>query len=273
MLKTRILTSIVLVPLALALVFATSLEWFGLVFVLLMLVASVEFRRLGGMQKGVSGWLMVAVQALLLSLLFWNAESVPPHAIALLSAACMVWLLMLLRLLVYRPEAPLDFQYRIISFACSLAALTFAWIALYVLRSEPGGSWWILVMLLVIWSADSGAYFTGRALGRRKLAPQISPSKTWEGLAGGLLAALLVGLAAVYFIPGIDMPQGRMIVLILVTALISVGGDLFISLHKRKSGFKDSGAIFPGHGGILDRFDSLLAAAPFFTLGKLLLDS
>jgi len=271
MLRIRVITALVLLPLALLLIFAAPLDWFGVIFALAMLAGSFEFRRLGHMEGSIQGWFMVAAQAALLFALVRHAAGVPAHAVALLSAGCMVWLLMLLRLLVYRAGEPPDFQYRIVTMACSLAALTFAWIALYALRAGPAGSWWILVMLLVVWAADTGAYFTGRALGRRKMAPRISPSKTWEGLAGGLAAALLAGLAAVRFIPGISAPPGRMAALILVTAVVSVGGDLFISLHKRRTGRKDSGAIFPGHGGILDRLDSLLAAAPFFALGKLLL--
>ena len=178
---------------------------------------------------------------------------------------------MFVRLIVYRPDVPVDFQYRIVSFASSLAALTFSWIALFFLRGQTAGPWWILILLLIIWSADTGAYFAGRAYGKRKLAPLISPSKTMAGLWGGLLTAALVALLAVNFIPAIQAPAVKLIPLVLITAFISVFGDLFISLHKRRTGHKDSGGIFPGHGGVLDRFDSLFAGAPFFALGKLLL--
>jgi phosphatidate cytidylyltransferase len=177
---------------------------------------------------------------------------------------------MFVRLIIFRPGLTPDFQYKIVTFLSSIATLTFGWVALVSLRSEAEGSWWILVLLLVIWSADSGAYFVGRALGKRKLAPNISPSKTMEGFLGGMVTAVLVGLAAVHYIPAIDATPQTLVPIILITALVSVGGDLFISLHKRKTGLKDSGRIFPGHGGVLDRFDSLLAGAPFFALGKLL---
>jgi phosphatidate cytidylyltransferase len=272
MLRTRVLTALVLGPLALVLIFAASLQWCGLVFALLMMIGSFEFRRLGDLQGNMWGWIMMAAQAGLFFALLRNAPGVEIHALALLSAACVAWLLMLLRLVAYRPGVKPDFQYRIVSFACALATLTFAWIAMYVLRAGPNGSWWILVMLLVIWSADTGAYFVGRALGKRKLAPRLSPSKTWVGFTGGVLASLLVGLAALHYIPALSAPAGRTIPLIMVTAIVSVGGDLFVSLHKRRTGLKDSGRIFPGHGGVLDRLDSLLASAPFFALGKLLLD-
>ena len=271
MLKTRVITAVILAPLALALIFFTTLEWFGLLFALLLLIGSWEFRQLGGLQRKISGWLMVVIQAVLFFALFTISETIFLHAPALLTAACLVWLLMFVRLVSYRPEVQVDFQYRIVSFASSLAALTFCWIALYSLRNEPGGSWWILVLLLIMWSTDTGAYFAGRAFGKRKLAPRISPSKTMAGFYGGMLTAVLISLAAVYLITDISAPPGQLILLTLVTSLVSVGGDLFISLHKRKTGSKDSGGIFPGHGGVLDRFDSLLAGAPFFVLGKLLL--
>jgi phosphatidate cytidylyltransferase len=271
MLKTRVITAIVLAPLAFALIFMTEPAWFGLIFAVLLMIGSWEFRRLGGLDRGVVGWLMLLVQAVIFALLLSNSNVVHEHAHALLTAACLVWLLMFIRLVLYRPDAPMDFQYRIISFASSVAALTFTWIALYFLRGQAGGPWWILLLMLIIWSADTGAYFAGRAWGKKKLAPAISPSKTITGVFGGMLTAVAVSLLAVWLIPSIEAEIHKLIPLVLVTAVISVAGDLFISLHKRKSGHKDSGSIFPGHGGILDRFDSLLAGAPFFALGLLLL--
>ncbi len=272
MLKTRVITAVFLVPLAFALIFATTKEWFGLIFAVLLLLGSWEFRRLGALDHGIFGWLMVIIQTVIFLLLLNHPQVVLLHANALLTAACLVWILMFVRLVVYRPDVPVDFQYKIVSFTSSLAALTFTWIALYFLRGQTAGPWWILILLLIIWSADTGAYFTGRAFGKSKLAPLISPSKTMAGLWGGLLAAVVVSLLAVLIIPAIDAPAIKLIPLVLITAFISVFGDLFISLHKRRTGLKDSGGIFPGHGGVLDRLDSLLAGAPFFALGKLLME-
>ena len=120
-----------------------------------------------------------------------------------------------------------------------------------------------------MWAADTGAYFAGRAFGKKKLAPRISPGKTRAGLLGGLVLAPLVALLAAKSMPIESIDPLRLVLLSLVTAVVSVGGDLMISMHKRTSGFKDSGSLLPGHGGILDRLDSLLAASPFFALGLL----
>jgi phosphatidate cytidylyltransferase len=124
---------------------------------------------------------------------------------------------------------------------------------------------------LIVWAADTGAYFAGKTFGKQKLAPQISPGKTRAGLLGGLIAAPLIALLATSLMPMATIERSELILLSLATALASVAGDLVISLHKRTSGCKDSGNLLPGHGGVLDRLDSLLAAGPFFALGLLLL--
>ncbi len=143
------------------------------------------------------------------------------------------------------------------------AVCLFAWCALVWMRVEQGAAP-TLAMLLIIWSADTFAYFAGRAFGRRKLAPVLSPGKTVEGLAGGLAGAGAVALLAAF---ALELPAvGAWLWLLasLVAALAGVVGDLYESRLKRRAGVKDSGALLPGHGGILDRLDGLLAAAPVF---------
>jgi phosphatidate cytidylyltransferase len=272
MLKTRILTAAVMVPFAYLLVFIVNEQWFAIVFAIFMLIGSWEFRRLGDMDRGISGWLMVLIQVAILFFMYENSAVLLLHAPAVLTAGCLIWLLLFVRLLVFRPGLTIDFQYRIVTFASSIAVISFAWIALYTIRTEEFGSWWLMVLLLIIWSADTGAYFVGKAFGKQKLAPHISPSKTMAGFIGGLLFSVLVGVGAVHYIQAIDATMQQLVPMILITALVSVGGDLFVSLHKRSTGYKDSGSLFPGHGGVLDRFDSLLVGAPFFALGKLLLN-
>ncbi|MDH5176650.1 MAG: phosphatidate cytidylyltransferase [Gammaproteobacteria bacterium] len=133
---------------------------------------------------------------------------------------------------------------------------------------QPDGRLLLLYLLVLIAAADVGAYFGGRRFGRRKLAPHVSPGKTWEGFAAGMLAAAAVAVAgAILF----DKPLWPWLFLCELVALVSVVGDLTESMFKRQVGLKDSGRLLPGHGGILDRIDSLTAAAPTFLLGLLVL--
>ncbi|OLF39407.1 MULTISPECIES: phosphatidate cytidylyltransferase [unclassified Psychrobacter] len=129
-------------------------------------------------------------------------------------------------------------------------------------------AWWLMYVFLLVWCADSGAYFVGRKLGRRKMAPNVSPNKSMEGLAGGLVTGLVVVIAiSVFKLQLTGMALVAFVALSAVTILASVLGDLFESMLKRRAKVKDSGTILPGHGGILDRIDSLLSATPVFALG------
>lgn len=128
--------------------------------------------------------------------------------------------------------------------------------------------WWLMYVFILVWCADSGAYFVGRKLGRRKMAPNVSPNKSMEGLAGGLMTGLLVVLGISLFkLHLTGLPLISFLILSGVTILASVLGDLFESMLKRRAEVKDSGTILPGHGGVLDRIDSLLSATPIFALG------
>jgi len=142
------------------------------------------------------------------------------------------------------------------------------WLALvYLHGSTPWGPFWHTFLLVLVWGADTGAYFAGRAWGQRRLAPRISPGKSWEGATGGGVAALLGGGALVLALqpqaPG-PVALGLLTVAVVVASVV---GDLFESMLKRQRGVKDSGGILPGHGGILDRIDSLTAAAPVLAAG------
>jgi phosphatidate cytidylyltransferase len=148
-----------------------------------------------------------------------------------------------------------------VSWICGALVMVPAWLALDALYLHSPEL--LLFALLIVWVADIGAYFVGRGFGRVKLAPKISPGKTWEGVLGGLSAVLL--LAAV----GSNYLQIEISVLVpfcLTVAMLSVVGDLTVSMFKRSAGVKDSGKLFPGHGGLLDRIDSVTAAAPLFAL-------
>ena len=269
MLRQRVITALLLLPLVMAAIFAAPASWFLILLAIILLGGSWEYRRLAGLSDHPGGYLMVIVQAGILAGLFWCSDQWTAGIWVYLSMACIAWLLLFIRLPLYRPDTPLDSSYRRISLVTAVLSVTIGWFALSWVRIQPQGSWLILLLLLIVWAADTGAYFAGKTFGKRKLASYISPGKTWEGLLGGLIAAPLIALLASNLMPVKTIEPGWLVLLSLVAALVSAGGDLMISLHKRISGFKDSGSLLPGHGGILDRLDSLLAAAPFFALGLL----
>lgn len=147
---------------------------------------------------------------------------------------------------------------------CGLLVLLPAWVAmLTLLRAPEGGPELLLLALAVVWAADVGAYFAGRYFGRIRLAPRVSPGKTWEGVAGGLAATALVAAGGAWLL---GMPIAALVVISVGAAGLSIIGDLTVSIFKRAAGLKDSGTLFPGHGGVLDRIDSVAAAMPLFVV-------
>jgi phosphatidate cytidylyltransferase len=147
------------------------------------------------------------------------------------------------------------------------AALAMQQIHALHIGSDWQGPGWLFYALSLVWIADIGAYFSGKKFGKNKLAPHISPGKTKEGLVGAVVATSLYTLGASYYF---ELNTDRAIMLVMLSViltLISVNGDLYISFLKREAGLKDSGCILPGHGGMLDRIDSVLAAMPVFLLG------
>ena len=147
-----------------------------------------------------------------------------------------------------------------------------AWVAAMYLLSYPRGGLLMVLMILVVVTADVGAYFSGKTWGKHKLALEVSPKKTWEGFWGGMTACLLLAIALWSLLPdeSSHISLWAVMAVVLTTAMASVVGDLTVSMVKRESGAKDSGSLLPGHGGVLDRLDSISGAAPVFALGLLL---
>lgn len=143
-----------------------------------------------------------------------------------------------------------------------------AWVALIRLLDLQHGTQWLLFALLLVWTADIGAFFFGRRYGRLRLAPTVSPGKTWEGVIGGIAASALVAVVGSHWFA---VPLAKFLPLCLAAVAYSIVGDLTESLHKRYAGVKDSGAVFPGHGGVMDRIDSVTSAAPVLVLGLTML--
>jgi phosphatidate cytidylyltransferase len=160
--------------------------------------------------------------------------------------------------------------YRIISVMAGMFVIVPAWLALVLLHASQTSS--VLLVFCLVWAADTGAYFTGRRFGKRKLAPSISPGKSWEGVIGGLILSL--ALAYTWSVIG-GIPQAEQlafIIIAMIAVIVSIYGDLLESVFKRVSGIKDSGQILPGHGGAMDRLDSITAAGPIFVAGYLVKD-
>ncbi|SEI42372.1 phosphatidate cytidylyltransferase [Azotobacter beijerinckii] len=261
MLKQRILTALVLLPLALAGFFLLEGVAFALFIGAVVTLGGWEWARLAGFAGQSARLGFAASVAALLVLLYW----VPVLAAGVMLLGILWWLLAVPLVLNYPQSAPC-WEGAGRRLAIGLLILLPAWQGLLLLKQWPLGNQLILAVMVLVWTADIGAYFVGRAFGRRKLAPQVSPGKSWEGVAGGLLACLLLTVA-VGLVRGWSV--GEQVLALAGAALvvlISVVGDLTESMFKRQAGLKDSSHLLPGHGGVLDRIDSLTAAIPMFVV-------
>ncbi len=268
-LRQRTLTALALGPLILVGVTWLPNAWLALALVLVILLAAWEWAALAGVSAPAARLVYLAVLGLG-CLGLWQAHGWGWGPYLLIPAA-LGWAgltLLMIRLETIRPAAGSEPWL----LALGLPVLLGPWLALVELDArQPNGPLWVLALLLLIWGADIAAYFAGRRWGRAKLAPVLSPGKTRAGGYAALAAAAAWGLALAGLL-GLDPGRGLALVLIcVVTAAVSVVGDLFESLLKRRRGLKDSGQLLPGHGGMLDRIDSMTAAAPVFTLGLWLL--
>ncbi|MBO8085265.1 MAG: phosphatidate cytidylyltransferase [Marichromatium sp.] len=265
-LRQRTLTALALVPLVIGAVLWLPTPLFALVLAGVIGVGAWEWAALAG----VAGQRLRALYPLLVGGAMALLWPFPQGLFWLAIASALWWLWQIRRLLSMRrivPAAGVDGRL----LAVGLLVLVAPWAALVTLHDAPGGPALVLFLLFVIWSADTGAYFAGRRWGRTKLAPVLSPGKTRAGVYGGVLGAVLCALVFAW-LQGLAPLHGLLLLLIsAATALISVAGDLYESLLKRRCGAKDSGQLLPGHGGMLDRIDSLTAAAPLFLLGTTLI--
>lgn len=261
MLKQRIITALCLLPVALGGFFLLQGGWFALFIALIVCVGAWEWANLAGFAAPAQRMAYAgAVAAALLGLYLLPALAGPLLLLAIL------WWLLAIGLVFCYPGSQCCWRAPPVRLLIGLLILLPAWQGLVLLKHWPQGNALILAVMVLIWSADIGAYFTGRRFGRRKLAVQVSPGKSWEGLYGGLAASLLITLVV-----GLcrNWEARELLVALLGTAvvvLISVVGDLTESMFKRQVGMKDSSNLLPGHGGVLDRIDSLTAAVPMFAV-------
>jgi phosphatidate cytidylyltransferase len=264
----RIATTAVLVPLVLAALFLLPPRAWALVALAILSVAAYEWSKLVGFASYrslafVGGVVLIALVLLFLPATRFSTGWPDSVVFAACGIASAFWILV----------APgwLAAQWRgrgwLGNALAGWVVLLGAWVAIVELQARS--PWLVLAAMAVVWIADTAAYFTGRRFGRRKLAPSISPNKSWEGVYGGVIAVALYALLLMPFAAHAgyagahDIVAGFAFVLFVVMlCAVSVVGDLFESLLKRQAGVKDSGSLLPGHGGVLDRIDALLSAMP-----------
>ena len=265
MLKQRIITALILLPLVLGGFFGLSGGAFALFTGCVLLLGAWEWARLAGYNSPVFQVLYALGFGLLLLLLY--VLPVLAHWVLLVG---LLWWLWAVWLVIDYPESQTFWQHSSVALWLGVVLLAPAWQGLQLLKSFSHANAWILWLLLLIWAADIGAYFAGRRFGQHKLAPAVSPGKTWEGAQGGLFASITVTLIAGLWMDWSVLGWAQGIGATLVIVAFSIIGDLTESMFKRSAGLKDSSQLLPGHGGVLDRIDSLTSAIPVFTFLLLL---
>ena len=273
MLKQRVITAVMLIAGFLLLLFNTDPLWFSAAVVAVVLLAGWEWSNLTGIKTALGKFfyltallLCLAGSALWLNL-FDSLDLSRGQSFALF--ASILWAIIFLWVQGY-PSSAILWSTKPVLAILGLLLLTATWLAIVLIIHQPQGQWLLLLAVGVVALADIGGYVAGNLFGKHKLAPVISPGKTWEGFFGGLCSQLLLIAVLIFFVPVAVSPL-MLLLLIIPVSLYSVLGDLFESMLKRQQGVKDSSQILPGHGGVLDRIDGLMAALPLFILLYLLL--
>ena len=263
MLKQRLVTAVVLATLLLAALFAEQKVYWQVLINAAILIGFWEWLRFCAISDKVLQ--AIAFVAFIGTSFLLQSGFVPITLVATL--ACLVWIV----LFVFTMTDVLDVLHnRWVKLLIGIMVIASSGLLVIEFKNIDHGIYWVLGFMAAVFAADIGAYFVGRRFGKTKLAPSVSPGKTVEGFLGGL--AFSVALASVllfnYFSPAAAV---LLLVAVVVTVVVSVLGDLFESKQKRYAGLKDSSQVLPGHGGVLDRIDSLLSAAPFFAVTLMLL--
>ncbi|WP_145518107.1 phosphatidate cytidylyltransferase [Yersinia mollaretii] len=280
MLKYRLITALILIPVVIGALFLLPPVGFAIVTLLVCMLAAWEWGQLAGFaSRSQRIWLAILcgflLVLMLLSLPAYQHSAHLPQVSVPLWLSMGWWLAALLLVLTYPRSAAFWRDSRLLRIIFGILTIVpFFW-GMVALRQygydqhHNIGAWWLLYVMLLVWGADSGAYMFGKLFGKHKLAPKVSPGKTWEGLIGGLLTSALISWLFGRYAP-LDIIPEKLLICSVVAALASVLGDLTESMFKREAGIKDSGHLIPGHGGILDRIDSLTAAVPVFACLMLL---
>jgi phosphatidate cytidylyltransferase len=278
MTKTRLLAALIMAPIAIAAILLLSTPWVVALTAVVFLAGLWEWFELAEIEDTLARTVLLVAHLALMVAIVWASRSASGYSYVLFQLASVIgvlwWLLALLWLRSYDFASNHQTWARFFKLAAGALAVIPAWCALaWIHASTPNGHIWLFTALAIVWAADSAAYFAGRHFGGtlfkgRKLAPRVSPNKTLEGLLGGVVAGVAIGVCGSLW-AGASLAQAPYVALVALAAtLASVVGDLYESLLKRHAGVKDSGHLIPGHGGILDRIDGVLAALPVFAMGK-----
>ena len=268
--KTRVVTALLVTPIAIAVILLLPTIAFAMLIGVLCLIALWEWTRLSGMRSrpwrgvlvGLAGTLMVALWCWRGNWFWW----------LLIGAGAVWWLFAIAWLRHFSFAAAPTRENTALKLLAGALCVLPAWTAMMQVHGAQADlHTWGLYVLMLVWAADSCAYVAGSRWGRAKLAPQISPGKTIVGVYGALAGSTLIAIVGGWLLGVRDATLLPLVVLGLIAVLFSIVGDLFESLVKRHAGVKDSGALFPGHGGVLDRLDAVFAALPVFALGKAVL--
>ncbi len=274
MLKQRVFTAIGLILLIGGGIILLPPVWLAVLFAGLVLIAAWEWAALSGLSSNIYKSLFILLAAGLMYLAADHGDVLSSKLNVLrvrdmLGAGCLWWAVALLWVKGF-PASAMIWRSSAIRVLMGLLTLVPAWIALVYLRSHEFGVVLIFCLIALVAAADIGAYFSGKAWGRSKLAPEVSPGKSWAGFWGGMFASIVLAVSIWLVVGQSYLSLPAVIAIALFTCLASVLGDLLESMVKREQGVKDSGDILPGHGGMLDRLDSMTAAAPVFALSLIL---
>ncbi len=273
MFRQRVITAIALVLGLLALLFSLSPLTFSLVVVSVVLLAGWEWANLMGLSAKRHKLAYIVLLALVLSVAALGLNLFGALNVSLGQTLCLIasvlWAVIFLWIQGY-PSSAILWSPQPILGLLGLVLLSITWVAIVLIIHQSHGPWILLFAFAVVALADVGGYVAGNLFGKHKLAPLVSPGKTWEGFFGGILLQCILVASMASFMPE-KITTVMLLALVIPVSLYSVLGDLFESMIKRHNGVKDSGNILPGHGGVLDRIDGLIAALPLFILLFLLL--
>lgn len=269
-LRARVGTAVLLAPLAILSVLYLPSTGFALGFGLVLCYAIWEWTRVIGFRlRRLRAAAVMVNGGIMAALIIIRPES---WLLPIAWIGVIWWCLAILWLRAFEFGAAPTRRNMEMKMLVGTAMVVPAWVAAWLIHREPtAGPWWTLFVLMLIWVADVSAYFAGRRFGQHKLAPRISPGKTREGVYGALAGTVIFAALAGWLLKPIPIGHVLLVLLATVTVLFSIVGDLFESLIKRQANLKDSGSLLPGHGGILDRIDSMLAAFPIFVCGRFLI--